>query len=207
MENKLDKLEFSLLYLDISPFQEKQFMILRNTLLNSRLGKYMKFLNYGSISFDENDTKHQFPKVTYLDSFKRGKTHCMVFDLYYNSNNNGKYDKLIIYTTMTTRDGYYGYVFYNSKEGKSSHRFMLDFLADAVATSLNRDFNLMLNTVIVDWYLNKAQSIEAAKTDNTVHVPNIIDYENMKQEYHNRMLIGFPENVTVEDYWAGKYMN
>ena len=203
MESNLDKLEFQVCYLDVSPFQERQAEILVSSMLGSRLGRQMRFLSYGTIDFDVTDHKHQYPKVTYIDSFKRGKTQAIVFDLLYNAQNNGMYDKLVIYNTTNAQNPYYGYVFYNSKEGKSSHRFLLDFATDELIKSLHRDFNLMLKSMIIDWYLKKSNAIKKLSKEPNTYVPNAVEYENMMKEYRKRMYIGYSD-ITVEEYWAGK---
>ena len=74
-------LKFFYCYIDCNNFKEKELLIFRNIVSNARLGNDIKFSSYGTITFNHEDTKHEYPILTELSSFSRGKTNAIIFDM------------------------------------------------------------------------------------------------------------------------------
>lgn len=194
IKNVIDKKyepEMQLYYVNIGPFQKQtQAYILLSTIGNSALNEFMKFSCWANMWFDEeNDHKHRWPIIDELDAFTKNKTNCMVFDLYYNMNNNCKYDKLFIHNTNNQKEGTYGYLLYNSRTKKTLHRYIIEGTPDALCINLKRDFSLL-------YYIDKYEYYQKNYCDN-----NIKKYRELEEYYKERNKIkGYPL-ITVQEYW------
>ncbi len=185
--------EMQLYYLDINSFKEKQTYMIINTIGACRIGNYMSFKCYANLKFDEEDTKHKSPIITELSGFTRGKTNCLVYDLNYNTYNNGQYDKLFIFMTTSKKELYYSYIFYNTKTGKCFHKFLIPDLIDELVISINNYLYDLLNTVYINFYLKKNKDLDLFKKglkSNDKLYGNLLDYKEMLQEYQDRINIG-----------------
>ena len=189
-------LELQLWYVPLLTFKEKQYDILKNSIGAGRLTQFVKYRCPCNIAFDEADHKHRYPLITEYETFKRASINGMIFDLTYNTKNNGQYDKLIVYYSGNNKDKSLGYVLFNTQTKKSTHRFLIDDLPDAIPQMLHRDFNLMLNSVIYNHYIAKSKSIKDMMQNKIklVNLVNITDYHNMIQEYNDRLYIGYPNS-------------
>lgn len=127
------KLQFVHCYFDCNNFKQKEIAVLDNLLKGSRLNDDMRITGYGTISFAEDDLPRRYPTITTEDAdgnplpYNRRGTNCLVIDLMKTDKNPGIFDKLFLYHTCRNSNGvWYGYLAYNTKTGKSRHRFFID---------------------------------------------------------------------------------
>lgn len=190
-ENQKFNLEMQLLYLDIGSMKESLTYNIIRGIGQSRISPYLLFSGYGNLSFDPEDKKHRYPIVTKLDNYTKRKTNCLIYDLGYNTYNNGQYDKLFIYISCSKKESYFGYIFHNTKTGKCSNKFLIPNLIDELIISINSFFYTLLNKVIIDFYLKKNQDLSlylhGKKKINTYGT--LSDYKKMLEEYQNRLYI------------------
>ena len=144
-------LEFDFYYLPINNFKEKAFNLTVSHLQKSRFGNKMKYKCPANISFEDGDKKHQYPKVTEFDSFKRKYTNCIVFDLVFDKDNQGYYDKLFLYFNDGKQPSY-GYVLYNTETKQRLHRFLIFGDINDVFYALNNTFNTLHAKKMYDFY-------------------------------------------------------
>lgn len=152
-ENKIN-VEFTHCYFNCNNFKQKDVEMLLYVISQSRLIHDMKFGGYAVISFDEeNDKPHRYPEIKFADDngndlqFNRKGTNCLMFDLY-KTDKNPTYDKLFLYHT-TAKNGqgvWYGWIIYNTKTKKYSHRFFIEHDTQELLLALNRCF-CNINTV------------------------------------------------------------
>ena len=64
-------LKFNYCFVECTNFKEKELNILRNIISKARLGKELVFYRYANISFNENDSKHEYPVITEFENFAR----------------------------------------------------------------------------------------------------------------------------------------
>jgi hypothetical protein len=102
-------------------------VLIKNFISGARLGREIKFDTYATITFDENDKRHDFPIVTELESFTRGKTNGIIFNMENTSLNEGVFTKCVIYQTLCKNEGSYGYILFNEETGQSTHSFNIEF--------------------------------------------------------------------------------
>ena len=124
---KTYNLKFLFSYIECNNFKEKELVLLKNFISGARLGREIKFNSYATITFNETDKKHDFPIVTELESFTRGKTNAIVFDMENTVLNDGVFTKCVIYQTLCKNEGCFGYVLFNEETGKSTHSFNIEF--------------------------------------------------------------------------------
>lgn len=124
---KTYNLKFIFSYIECDYFKEKELILLRNFISGARLGKELKFDTYASVSFNEDDRRHDLPIVTEMESFTRTKINGVLFNMEESSLNNGVYNKCLIYQTVTKNGGAYGYVFFNSETGAQTHQFNIEY--------------------------------------------------------------------------------
>lgn len=138
-------LKFIFSYIECNNFKEKELILLRNFVSGCRLGREIKFSHYANVTFDENDTKHDFPIVTEIESFTRGKTNGIVFDMENTSLNNGVFTKCFVYQTLFNNSGAYGYILFNDETNEITHSFNIEYDANELVkhiytsiTSINK---------------------------------------------------------------------
>ena len=125
----MNKLRFDHQYIKCDNFKSKQTPILRNMLEGARIGKQIKFNNYGNISFDKDDEKHEFPIIDILESFHRTKTNWLIYDII---DGNPDFNKLYVYQSINSRGngGFYGFLLYNEETNKLWHKYFVDRVDD-----------------------------------------------------------------------------
>lgn len=129
------KLEFTHHYFTCDNWKRKDVAIINNIISKGRLCETMKFLNYGTITFDENDEQHRFPIFNSIEDGKRANA------LIYKVNSASKpYDRVIIYQTVTKTGGFYGFMTYNTETGKYFHKFFIQRDMYDLMLALNRYF-------------------------------------------------------------------
>lgn len=138
-------LKFIFSYIECNNFKEKDLILLRNFISGCRLGREIKFSHYANVTFDENDKKHDFPIVTEIESFTRGKTNGIVFDMENTSLNNGVFTKCFVYQTLFNNSGAYGYILFNDETNEITHSFNIEYDANELVkhiytsiTSINK---------------------------------------------------------------------
>ena len=180
MENKMDfnNLEFNMYYLPVTNFKQKNYLVLINVISQSRLYEYMEFVGPAHMYFDELDNKHAFPKIIGYDSYNRNKTNCLIYKLPYNEKNDELYDYLFIYYSEMGKEPYYGYLAYNEKTGKCSHKFLISGDMNDLLKSLNEFFNNLFRLDIYYYYLKRFNSTHD-KFGLGGYGPTIVDYNNM----------------------------
>ena len=137
-------LEFSIDRIACDNFKAKQVSALQTIIAGGRLMWDMEFSSFANISFDKEDIKHRFPKVTEQDAFNRVRTNCLVYNLHKTQINPGKYDKCFIYQTNGVKtNGFMGFVFYNSETGKCRHKFYVNRNEGDLCIALSYTFNIM----------------------------------------------------------------
>lgn len=115
------KLEFTHFYFNCDNWKRKEVSIINNIISKGRLVETMKFSNYATITFDEEDHKHQFPIFNGIDPNDNKRANGLV----YNLNGIGTYDKLIMYQTVTRSGGFYGFMTYDTRTSKYFHKFFI----------------------------------------------------------------------------------
>lgn len=121
------KLKFSFSYIDCNNFKEKELNVFRNIISNSRLGRDLKFNSYVNITFEHEDKKHDFPVISVLESFTRGKTNGVIFDVPIGDYNDGTFEKMLLYQTTNKNTGSYGLLFFNTETNLNSHIFNIEY--------------------------------------------------------------------------------
>lgn len=157
-------LKFMFSYVDCNNFKEKELIIFRNFVSGCRLGREIKFSNYATVTFDENDKKHDFPIVTEIENFTRSKTNGIVFNMENTSLNNGVFTKCFVYQTLYHNDGAYGYVLFNDETGDSVHIFNVEYDVNELVKHIYRSISSIPNRDKLRKML--AQSIEISKMKN-----------------------------------------
>lgn len=142
-DDKSYQLKFAMCYTECSNFKEKEALVMRNVFSVARLGELLKFRAFASITFDEeNDHKHEYPNVAELDSFARGKTNGVIFDLH-DSKNEGKFNRCLVYKTQYKTDGYFGYIFYNTETGRMNNIYNVNFALDELCIHIWKSLDIL----------------------------------------------------------------
>lgn len=144
-------LTFDVPHVTCENFKEKHVYMLNRNIEEGRLGMLMKFSSNANISFAENDNQHLHPIITEQDKFNRVRTNCLIYDLTNNEYNPGYYDKLFVYHSLTKKNGWFGYIFYNTITGKQLHKYYVDLTDCGLITTLHKSFRLMLEQQTVDF--------------------------------------------------------
>lgn len=119
MENSFI-MKFEMPYIEPLSFKEKEATTIANIICGSRLGELIYFGGYSNISFKDDDKQHWNPNVILMDGFTRNKANCLCFNT---RKEDGKYDKIFVYTNGIRDSLYYGFLLYNTKQNKSVHIF------------------------------------------------------------------------------------
>lgn len=151
-ENTKYNFNFDYYYIECSNFKEKELLILRHVINGARIGQQLIFNKYGNISFEENDIQHKCPIITEFNSFMRGKTNCIIFNL----NNVPKYDICIVYQTVFKNDGFYGYIFYNTKTHKYKHIYNITYDLSSLINSITRSISIIYKEDMYNYYMTRA---------------------------------------------------
>lgn len=138
---KVYNLNFLFSYIDCNNFKEKELIVLRNFIKGTRIGREIKFANYANISFDVEDVKHDKPIVTELEQFTRSKTNGIIFNMENTELNNGVFNKCVIYQTLFTNSGAYGYILWNTETNDSVHEFNVEYDGNELIKHIYRTIN------------------------------------------------------------------
>jgi len=188
------KFEFERWFFDTDNFKQKQVENILGIINGGRLHEYMRFFSYGNISFEPEDKGHRYPTITELDKFNRLKSNCLIFDLSYNTFNNGKYDKCFIYNTVGHQIGNYGFVFYNTKTGELSHKYFIEYTFDGLCQALTKSFHSLIRDELwINYYGKKYDSTKKRKGLTVKDCPSLYNYKQCKSKYNERF--------EIESYW------
>ena len=142
-DDKNYQLKLAICYTECSNFKEKELLIMRNIFSGARLGELLSFRAYGTITFDEEiDHKHECPNIVELDSFVRGKTNCIIFDLH-DSKTEWNFKKCLIYKTQYKNDCYFGYIFYDTETGIINNIYNVNFALDELCIHIWKTLEIL----------------------------------------------------------------
>lgn len=178
------KLKFIMCYLTADNFREKSARSLMCAFSQSRVNSFMSFDTFARIDFAEDDHKHEQPLVTRFDKFNRSRTNCLIYNLHETIYNRNEFDKCFIYRSNGYRDSSYGFVFLNTKTGKTKHIFGIEELPDAICVKLAQVFNSMLHTPIIDFYSRKWDAVKNRNGLKVCDTPPESEYCKMIAKYH-----------------------
>ena len=194
------KFEFQRWFFDTDNFKQKQVDNILGIINGGRLLEFMKFVGYGNITYAPEDHGHRYPTITELDKFNRLKSNCMIFDLTYNTYNNGKFDKCFIYQSNGRQIGNYGFVFYNTETGKLWHKYFIDYSFDGLCQALTKSFHAMLrDEVWLNYYGKKYDAVKKRNGLTLKDCPTIKDYERCLENLNKRYEIGKPKFTGEEE--------
>jgi hypothetical protein len=176
--------EFWRWHFNCDNFNQKHSSILLSIISNGRLGRYMTFGSYATITFDEEDTAHRYPTITELENFSRNKTNCLIFDLTENEKNQNVYDKLFIYHSNGSQHDFYGYVLYNTETKKMMHKYFVTHEYDELCIALTKTLNTLEKSSLYNLYSNRYDS---SKNKNNNELLTKKDEEDFFAKY-NEML-------------------
>ena len=139
------KTEFVHCYFNCDTFKQKDIDYLLKLVGTTRLRDYLTFDGYGSITFAEEDTARRFPIINTTDElgnkleWNRKTTNCLVFNMP-RTGKNTRYDKLFLYHTNSHNSNgvWYGWLAWDNKNKKCSHRFFIQHDPQELMQALNR---------------------------------------------------------------------
>jgi len=183
-------------YCTFDNFKQKSAYILNRLFAGGRMIDYAVFSSYGIIT-PLNEKNNQI-HIEEVDKFNRAKVNCIIYDLTYNKYNDGKYDKMFIYYSTVTRDTtWYGYVFYNTKTGKTLHKYCIDYLDDKLYQYIYKSILFLSEDKLWNHYSKKWDALRAHDLKN---VKTIKDWEEMHKYYEELPKKPFrPENKYIDE--------
>ena len=184
MEEKYD-LALEYFYFDLGKLKESQIYQIKACLGGSRIGSQMHFCSFGRAYFEPEDVKHSHLIVEPVENYDKSKVNCVIYNLDYNCQNMGYFDKLFIYLNQL-KDTYYGYVLYNSETKHSCQKAMIDPQEDYLINNLTRDFLTMFKQDILEFYLKKYKAIKEFAHNKDAYVPSIEDYNEMMEKHREK---------------------
>ena len=175
------ELDLAINYQAFDNFKQKAAFILQGLFSGGRMIDYAKFSSYAIITpLNEKNNKIS---VEEQERFNRAKTNCLIYDLTYNKWNPGKYDKLFIYYYITSRDtGWYGYVLYNTKTGKTSNKYCIEYSDDKLYQYI---YNHIIELADDKKWEYFSCRYDALKKKDLKNVKTIKDYNEMKKYYED----------------------
>lgn len=175
------EIELAINYQTFDNFKQKPILILQGLFANGRIIDYMKFNSYATITSLDDHNKHIL--IEEMDKFNRLKTNCIIYDLTYNKYNPGKYDKIFIYTSITSRDTeWYGYVLYNTKTHKTFNKYCISKSDDKLYQYIYLSIINLSEDVKWNYYNKKWDSLKEKKFDEMQTVKH---HREMKKYYEN----------------------
>jgi len=181
------ELNLAINYQEFDNFKQKGALILQGLFSSGRMIDYAKFSSYAIItSLNEKNNKIS---VEEQERFNRAKTNCLIYDLTYNKWNPGKYNKLFIYYSITSRDtGWYGYVLYNTETGKTFNKYCIDYSDDKLYQYIYRNLIDLINDKKWEYFSCR---YDALKKNDLKNIKTIKDYNEMKEYYNNFIKLKF----------------
>ena len=167
-------------YLEFDTYKEKSALSLQLLIKGSRISEHISFCGYGTADFVT--TNHQEVKVEITDTFKRGKTNCIIYNLIPTKYNPGIFDKVFIYYSVTGNSTFYGYVLYNTKTKKHSHKYCIDYADDVLVRYIMGSLTFLPQMKIYGYYIEQDKRLREFKGQAN-KLLTISDYDKMKKEY------------------------
>ena len=195
------ELNLDIYYQNFDNFKQKAALILQGLFDGGRIIHYMKFRSYATIT--PLDDRHSKIQIEELGKFTRSKVNCLVYDLTYNKWNPGKYDKVFIYSSTTSRNAaWYGYVMYNSETGKTMHKYCLEHADDKLYQYIYTSIIRLSNEKMWNYYSEK---YDALKKKDIPAVNTIGEYREIKKWYEDFKHTPF-DNSIVHNYTNKKLL-
>lgn len=138
-------IDLNVCYINFNNFKQKQVYNIQQVLGNSKLGMHMKFSTYALITLDKDDNLHTHLHIKETENFNRLKTNCLVYDLIYDDINKEYFDKCFIYNDNGGKNGFYGYILYNTKTGKMDHVWNITKESIEICQRLKKSFLLLIH--------------------------------------------------------------
>lgn len=132
-------------YICFNNFKQKQVYNIKQVLGNSKMGLHMKFSTYALITLKPEDNLHTNLHIEETENFNRIKTNCLVYDLVYDDINAGYFDKCFIYNDNSGKNGFYGYILYDTKTGKMNHVWNITKESMEICQRLKKTFLLFIH--------------------------------------------------------------
>lgn len=175
------ELDLAINYQAFDNFKQKSALILRGLFSGGRMIDHAFFSSYGIIT-SLNDRKNKI-YIEEQDRFNRTKTNCLIYDLKYTKYNPEKYNKLFIYYSITSRDtGWYGYVLYNTKTGKTFNKYCVEYTDDKLYQYVYRSIIGLAEDKKWEYF---SKRFDALKNKDLKNVKTVKDYQEMKEYYEN----------------------
>ena len=180
-------------------FKQKGALVLQALFTGGRIIDYARFSGYGLIT--TNGHKADQITIEEMDKFNRLKTNCMIFDLTYNKYNPGKYDKLFIYRTNTSKDNsFYGYILFNSETKKMINKYNLDFMDDKLYQYIYMSIIKLADDKLWEHYSKKYDCLRGRKGLSLKDIPVRKDWIEMREYYDDFIKKPFNPNMKyIED--------
>lgn len=176
-------------YCTFDNFKQKSAYILNALFAGGRMTDYARFSCYGIIT-PLNDKNNRI-QIEEVDKFNRAKVNCIIYDLTYNKYNDGIYDKLFIYYSTVTRDtSWYGYVFYNTKTGKTLHKYCIEYSDDKLYQYIYKSILFLSERRLWNHYSEKYNALRAH------------DIKGIKTIEQWRQMHEYYEELPKRDFWA-----
>lgn len=159
------KLKFSFCYIECSNFKEKELIIFKNIISNSRLGRNVIFNCYANITFDSDDKKHEYPIINELETFARSKTNGIIFDIPVGDYNDGTFEKVLLYQTTkyqtsNKNTGCYGLLFFNRETNLNSHVYNIDYDINDLIQHLQHTISNISFRKTYNEYMEKSKALK-----------------------------------------------
>jgi len=174
--NNVLKTEFVHCYFNCDPFKQKDIAHINMLINTTRLHDYMGFNCYANISFDESDRGNRFPIISMVDEngeqyqWSRKTTNCLVYDMKRHDKND-RYDKLFLYQTCASNGSgiWYGWIAWDSKTNRTSHRFFVIHEYQDLMQALNRMIYNIPELNKHEKLFEQAKNIKLLKNSNTIN--------------------------------------
>lgn len=185
-------------YQNFDSFKQKSALILQNLFAHGRIIDYAKFAGYGGIT-PLND-KHTQISVEEFPKFMRSKVNCLIFDLTYNKYNPGKYDKLFIYSSTTSRNTvWYGFILFNTETGKTMHKYCLEYSDDRLYQQIYTTLIKLSEEKFWDFYSLKFDALKKKDVDNYQSVSQWKEMRDWYDKFLHTPFEGDKKNIEVEN--------
>ena len=191
------EIDLKFYYQTFDAFKNKATLIFRNLMSGGRMINYAVFNCYGLVTTN----CHKAYKITIeeTDKFSRSKTNCMIYDLTYNKYNPGKFDKLFVYKTNMSKDNaFYGYILYNTKTGKMSNVYNIEFMDDKLYQYIYRGIIELSHDKLLNHYSKKYDALKGRYGLGIKDIPTSSDWKVMHQHYKDLVKQPFDPRVKEE---------
>lgn len=132
-------------YIASNVFKQKDVNHILTIINAGRLSSHIKFVGYGLVTYDEDDTKMENAHLTFMEKFNRLKTNCLVFDVLKTVWNDNVYTKMYILKQNNVKDPTFSIVFHNEETGITTQNPCIEYAYDVLSQDIMRViFNLRM---------------------------------------------------------------